>query len=499
MRAAAELPQTGNCMATLSQRFFRKAYWLLAKAGMLANGKNQPGRPAPCDPDDAPCLSHELWLDQLELAKCKHESHEFQWQLEDTQEHYAVFYDLVPVGCLTLDEKGRTLEINQAGAALLGRERTPLLGKHFMACLVEDDRYQFLNYLHQVFMSRGNLAIELRIKTPNNILRDVRLESKIMESAGHTLSCHMVMTDLSERKKADEESKLIARVIESAAEGIMVTDARKIIRSVNPAFEKTTGYTAAEAIGNTPAILKSSHHDKDFYREMWGSLNKNGQWQGEIWNRHKSGDIYPEWLSISVVKDNQQRVVHYVGIFSDAHTQEYVLERLQYLAYYDGLTGLPNRRLFLDRLNISLSHARRDKNMLAVIFIDLDHFKWINDTLGHKVGDAVLVAATACMKGCLREGDTLARLGGDEFTAILPVISHPGAASNVAKKFLACYAKPLNIDGQELRITASIGISIFPNDGEDADSLLDRADIAMYRIKGAGRNGYSHHDGKAHR
>jgi PAS domain S-box-containing protein len=188
------------------------------------------------------------------------------------------------------------------------------------------------------------------------------------------------------RRHLEEASSLTSRIIENAAEGILITDERCIIRSVNPAFEKSTGYTAGEAIGKTPALLKSGHHGKDFYREMWDALNKNGQWQGEVWNRHKSGEIYPEWLSISAVKNSQQKVINYVGIFSDAHTQEYILERLHYLAYYDGLTGLPNRRLFLDRLNVSLSQARRDRHMLAVMFVDLDQFKQINDTLGHEIG-----------------------------------------------------------------------------------------------------------------
>lgn len=496
---AGELQQTGGCMATLGQKLIGNAYGLFTKADMLSDGKSTLVKSVLREQDDAQCLLHESWFDQFELARYKHESRKFQQQLEDTWKHHAVLFDLLPVGCLTLDEKGRTLAVNQAGVAMLGRERSHLLGKYFIAWLAENDRFQFLNHLHQAFLSRDNLAIELRIKTPTGALRDVRLESRVTESSDHTLSCHVVMADLSESRRADEASHLASRLTENVAEGVMITDARKIIRSVNPAFEKTTGYTASEAIGNTPAMLKSGHHDRDFYRNMWDSLNKNGQWQGEIWNRHKSGEIYPEWLSISTVKDSQQRVINYVGIFSDAHTQEYVLERLQYLAYYDGLTGLPNRRLFLDRLSVSLSHARRDRQMMAVVFIDLDQFKQINDTLGHKVGDAVLVGVAERMKGCLREGDTLTRLGGDEFTAILPVISHPDAASNVARKFLECLADPLNIDGQELRITASIGISIFPNDGEDADSLLHHADTAMYQIKGIGRNGYSHHGANAHR
>jgi diguanylate cyclase (GGDEF)-like protein/PAS domain S-box-containing protein len=289
-------------------------------------------------------------------------------------------------------------------------------------------------------------------------------------------------------------SCLTARIINGMSEGIMITDANKVIRTVNPAFEVTTGYSSGEALGKTPALLKSGHHGQIFYREMWEALKRCGQWQGEIWNRHKSGDIYPEWLSINAVKDERQLVTHYVGIFSDAHTQESILERLRYLAYYDGLTGLPNQRLFLDRLNMSINHARRDKQMLAVMFIDLDHFKQINDTLGHKMGDRVLVGMTQRMKGCLREEDTLARLAGDEFTVILPSLSQPEAANHVAQKFLEVCTQPLHIDGHELQVSASIGIGVFPNDGEDADSLLHKADMAMYRIKNSGRNGFTHFD-----
>ncbi|HZW24336.1 MAG TPA: diguanylate cyclase [Gallionella sp.] len=292
------------------------------------------------------------------------------------------------------------------------------------------------------------------------------------------------------RWRLNMANSLTTSIIESAAESIMITDARSIIRSVNPAFERATGYSAGEAIGRTPAILKSGRHDRNFYRNMWDALNQVGQWQGEIWNRHKNGEIFPEWLNISAVKDSQQAISHYVGVFSDAHTQEYILERLNYLAYYDILTGLPNRPLFMDRLNMSISHARRERLMLAVMFIDLDQFKQINDTFGHKTGDEVLVDITKRMKSCLREEDTLARLAGDEFTVILPGLPHPDAAGNVAAKLLESCALPLNTGGHELRITASIGISVFPGDGENADDLLRHADLAMHSIKESGRNGY---------
>ncbi len=292
------------------------------------------------------------------------------------------------------------------------------------------------------------------------------------------------------RQQLSAATGLTARIIESASEGIMITDERRVIRSVNPAFEKSTGYSADEAIGRTPALLKSSRHNESFYREMWEALNRHGQWRGEIWNRHKNGEIYPEWLSITAVRDSRQQVSNYVGIFSDVHTHESILERLHYLAYYDGLTGLPNRRLFLDRLNVSIAHARRDKHQLAVMFVDIDRFKQVNDTLGHRIGDQLLAEVTQRMQGCLRDEDTLARLAGDEFTVILPFIPHADAANNVAEKFLECYEQPLRIEGHELRVSASIGIAVFPDDGEDADSLLHHADIAMYRVKESGRNGH---------
>jgi diguanylate cyclase (GGDEF)-like protein/PAS domain S-box-containing protein len=292
------------------------------------------------------------------------------------------------------------------------------------------------------------------------------------------------------RRRLDEAYSLISSISENATEGILVTNAQTVIQSVNPALERATGYKASEMIGRTPALFRSKQHDNDFYGEMWRSLHEHGQWRGEVLNRHKNGEVYPEYLAISAVKDAEQQVSHYVGIYSDFHTKEYILERMHYLANYDGLTGLPNRRLFLDRLNVSLSHARRDRHMLAVMFVDLDRFKQVNDTLGHKVGDGLLLAVSERLRNCLREVDTFARLGGDEFTALLPALKHPDDALNVARKFLDCCTQPVTVEGHELRFTVSIGIGIYPADGEDAESLLHNADIAMYRIKEAGRNGY---------
>lgn len=487
---AARLPQAQGSMAALGHGLFGNIFGALAKADMLADNDNPPEQTSPCNASDTQCLERELRLLQDELGRCRQEILETRQQMDEMRQRQADLFDLSPVGYIVLDDRGRALEANHSAAALLGRERASLSGKHFIAWLADDERPLFLSHLRQVFQSRDKLSIDLRIKTPSGVLRDLRLESRIVEKPDQPRYCYAVLSDRSDQRKAEEASSLTARVIESAAEGIMITDAHRIIRSVNPAFEKSTGYTAREAIGRTPALLQSGRHDESFYKEMWAALDKHGKWQGEVWNRNKSGDIYPEWLSISAVRDSRQKVTHYVGIFSDAHTQEQVLERLHYLAYYDGLTGLPNRRLFLDRLTISLAQARRDRHMLALMFIDLDYFKQINDRLGHKVGDSLLIAVTERLKTCLRDGDTLARLGGDEFTVILPAIIHENAASHVARKFLESFSNPVAIGEHILNITSSIGFSIFPEDGEDADSLLNHADIAMYQIKESGRNGY---------
>lgn len=443
-----------------------------------------------------PGTGNPYLLQLAEFEACKLELRETQRLLEEVRSRYTDLFERSPVGYLTLDDKGVTLEINRSGAAMLGRDRAHMLGKQFIAWLADDERPQFLEHLRQVFQTSVKASIEMAVRTPRGDLCEVRLESVIAKGDGEMRMCRSVMTDLSAVRKAEQASSLASRVIESAAEGIMITDAQHIILSVNPAFEKSTGYSAHEAIGKSPAMLHSGRHDESFYQEMWATLDKQGQWQGEVWNRNKSGEIYPEWLSISTVRNAKQCVTNYVGIFSDAHTQEHILERLHYLAYYDGLTGLPNRRLFLDRLSLSISQARRDKHQLAVMFVDLDHFKEINDTLGHRFGDALLMAVTERMKACLRDGDTLARLGGDEFTVILPAIPHPEAAINVARKFLDSYATPVYVEGNALQVSASIGIGIFPEDGVEADDLLNHADMAMYKIKQTGRNGYWRHGWK---
>lgn len=283
---------------------------------------------------------------------------------------------------------------------------------------------------------------------------------------------------------------LAARILEHIMDGVLITDVDKNIEYVNPAFCTITGYSAEEVIGKNPRILQSGYHDKAFYKHMWSSLARTGQWQGEIWNRRKSGEIYPEWENIVIIRDEDGTITHYVAIFSDISTLKRAEQRFQHLAHHDALTGLPNRLLFNDRLQQTLAQASRQHHMLAVLFIDLDDFKAINDTQGHSIGDQTICRAAERLTTCVRDTDTVARLSGDEFTALLVSIVKPADAELVAQKMLEKLAQAIVIDGQELFITASIGIAHYPTDGADPETLLHHADSAMYWAKQSGKNTY---------
>ncbi len=290
--------------------------------------------------------------------------------------------------------------------------------------------------------------------------------------------------------RAQDELKRYATVFTNASEGMVITDERAVILAVNPAFTEITGYALQDIAGKTPAVLQSGRQDKAYYREMWAALNGPGQWQGEIWNRRRSGEVYPEWLSIAAVRDAAGRTTHYIGIFSDVTERKQAEERIQHLANHDALTGLPNRLLLQDRLEQALRQAKRNGRNVAVLFFDLDRFKVINDTLGHDVGDGLLRIVTQRCRGVVRETDTLARHGGDEFVVVLPDLEHAQDAGAVARKLLAAVTEPCELDGHQLTVTCSIGIAVYPADGDSGSILLRNADAAMCRAKDDGRNAY---------
>jgi diguanylate cyclase (GGDEF)-like protein/PAS domain S-box-containing protein len=297
--------------------------------------------------------------------------------------------------------------------------------------------------------------------------------------------------DVTARMDADKSLRQAARVFENTAEGVVITDPEERILAVNRAFVEITGYSEEEVLGATPRLLNSGRHNAEFYREMWVELKRTGQWRGELWNRHKNGQIYPELMTISAVVDSGGELTHYVGVFRDITHLKRSEEKLAYLAHHDALTGLPNRTLFQARLEQCLQRAARYQRQVGLVFLDLDRFKTVNDTLGHPVGDALLKQVATVLAKQVREADTIARLGGDEFVIILDDIPALRFAANFVERLLTVFAQPFLVEGHELFVTASIGVSVYPQDGEEIDALVRHADVAMYQTKNSGRNGFS--------
>ncbi len=297
--------------------------------------------------------------------------------------------------------------------------------------------------------------------------------------------------DTSQRKAAEDKLRLAAKVFDSTLEGVMVTDADTRILFVNRAFSTITGYGEGELVGRTPGVLGSGRHDAAFFQEVWREIAAHGGWQGEIWNRNKTGEVYPEWLSISALKDEAGRVVNYVGVFADISQIKHSEAQLEYLAHHDPLTGLPNRALFQSRLDHDLDIARRHDSGLGLLFMDLDGFKNINDSLGHPAGDELLQAIARRLTDNLRTVDTLARIGGDEFVVLLEDLKESNEAAVVAQNLLALLRQPFRLNsGQEVFSGASIGISLFPDDAVVATDLVRNADAALYQAKSQGRDTY---------
>jgi len=296
-----------------------------------------------------------------------------------------------------------------------------------------------------------------------------------------------------ERHRVEDRLRQSAKVFESTRDGVVITDLDGSIVSVNAAFCAISGYRDDEVLGQNPRLLKSGREDAAFFAELWRSLAETGHWQGEIWNRRKSGAIYPQWLSISTVLDDRGEPSHYVGVGTDITELKRSEAQLQHLAHHDPLTGLPNRLLAQSRLEHALSRGNRNLTRLAVLFVDLDGFKHINDSLGHPTGDRLLTAVAQRLDERVRGVDTLARLGGDEFLLIMENLESPTAAANVARKLLDAMKHPLQIDGRDLFVTASIGISLFPEDGTSWSELIRNADTAMYQAKAAGRDQFCYY------
>ncbi len=284
------------------------------------------------------------------------------------------------------------------------------------------------------------------------------------------------------------EQRLAKKVFDVTREGIVITNADILIEAVNPAFTAITGYTFEEVVGKNPAMLRSERSDDVFYRKIWKAIEQYDCWEGEIWNRKKSGEVYPEWLTINTIRDDAGEISEYIGVFTDITRRKADAEKIWHQANYDKLTDLPNRALLIDRAQAALGRARREQTSMAVMFVDLDRFKQINDHHGHAVGDALLIEVARRIASVLRKSDTVIRLSGDEFIVLMPVIHQVADAGWVAEKVIKALSETYIVDENRMSISASAGISVFPGDGEDIDVLLSHADMAMYKAKELGRN-----------
>ncbi len=397
-----------------------------------------------------------------------------------------------------VDPSGHCIFANQTCARMLGyRDTNELLGRQ-MHELAHHTRADGSPYADADCPVQRTFSVGQAIHVHNEVFwREdgasfpVEYWSYPMRRDGKIVGAVVTFFDLTERLQAEAKSRLAATVFESTHEGVIIADAQGLIVAVNQAFTRVTGYTEEESIGRRPSMLQSGRHDPDFYAAIWQALAEAGHWQGEIWNRRKNGELYPELLSISAVRDQRGEVCNYVGIFTDISQLKESEAKLSHLAHYDPLTGLPNRLLLSSRLQHAIEQALRQEYRLAVLFLDLDRFKNVNDSLGHQVGDELLRAVTERLGQRLRAEDTLARLGGDEFVVLLERLHEPRDAALVARTMLDALAEPFVLArGHEVYIGASIGISLYPDDGLEVAQLIQHADVAMYQAKDQGRNAY---------
>jgi diguanylate cyclase (GGDEF)-like protein/PAS domain S-box-containing protein len=398
--------------------------------------------------------------------------------MENDQESYVQFMRLVldenpnPVLCIAAD--GTLLYANKGSWLLLDSWKAQV-GQR----VPEDWR----EIVRGALENRKEQELEIKIGIKTLLLQVVALD------AGK--GCvNLYGMDVTRRQHVEEKLRLTAQVIDNTTEGIMITDTDFRIIEINRSFCTITGYSREEVLGESVLSLHKGPHEAGFYEGIWDIVRTRGSWRGEVWDRKKNGDVYPKWLSVSAVADERGEITRFVGIFSDITPMKKSDEQLYYMAHYDSLTGLANRRQFHDLLERTVKTARRKNEGVAVMFIDVDSFKEVNDNFGHRAGDQLLQEIGRRIQQSVRETDVVARLGGDEFTVILASLHDPGSIEPIARKLLDQIARPVSIGQNEVRVTSSIGISLLAEDTTDSDSLIQNADLAMYRAKAQGKNAF---------
>ena len=436
---------------------------------------------------------HELRVHQIELEMQNEELRRVQIELDIERARYFDLYDLAPVGYCTVSEPGLILQANCTLATPLGMTRSALIQQRIAQFILKEDQDRYYRFRKALFATGEPQTCELRMVKKDGAVFWAHLQATRAqdEDEGGAAVIRITLSDITERKHAEIKLHLAACVFTHTREGILITEPDGTILEVNDAFTRITGYRRDEVLGRNPHLLSSGFHDPLFFAALWRDLTEKGHWYGEIWNRRKDGETYPEMLTISAVRNAQGQTQQYVGLFSDITTLKTHQQQLEHIAHYDMLTTLPNRVLLADRLQQALTQSQRRGQPVAVILLDLDGFKAINDDYGHESGDQLLITVATRMKQALREGDTLARIGGDEFVAVLPDLADVAACVPLLTRLLAAAATPVRIGDLTLQVSASLGITFYPQvDDVDADQLLRQADQAMYQAKLAGKNRY---------
>jgi diguanylate cyclase (GGDEF)-like protein/PAS domain S-box-containing protein len=413
---------------------------------------------------------------------------EAQQQLQLSEEKFAKAFHSSPDGLLiSRQHDGMLVEVNDGFSRMTGYHSSLSLDRTTLDLGIWVDLNERTQLLEQLNRDGFVKDFTTHIRRRDGQVRLCEISSRPLPIGGE--NCMLTIArDITERHQMQEKLQLAATVFESTAEGVLITDTGQRINAVNRAFSEITGYSESEAIGETPRLLASGAHDSAFYASMWYQLTAEGHWQGEISNRRKNGEIYPCWLTISAVRNSDQFITHFVAVFADISSLKQAQARLDYQAHHDPLTGLPNRTLFESRLQSALNHCEQSNALGAVLFLDLDRFKHINDSLGHPVGDLLLKGIAQRLKENLRDIDTVARLGGDEFIILLPGLQTEEDAEVIATKLLNTFSAPFQAGEHEFFISTSIGTALFPADGADVATLIKNADAAMYRSKAKGRN-----------
>jgi diguanylate cyclase (GGDEF)-like protein/PAS domain S-box-containing protein len=412
--------------------------------------------------------------------------------LRESEEKLRGLFELSPLGIALTDMKGRYIEFNNAFRNICGYSDTELNALDYWTLTPKKYAADEARQLESLQRIGRYGPYEKEYVRKDGSLIPLRLNGMLLTRGNGEQYIWSIVEDITDRKRIDADLRIAATAFEAQV-GIIVTDAQGVILKVNRTIVEETGYAAEELMGKTPRVLKSGRHDEAFYESMWQSLEREGVWQGEIWDRRKNGEVYPNWLTITAVKGDGGEITHYVSTQINITDRKAAEDEIRYLAFYDPLTRLPNRRLLLDRLRQALLLAMRSQRHGALLFIDLDNFKTLNDSQGHDKGDLLLQEVARRLMSCVRESDTVARLGGDEFVVMLEDLGQKvneaaAQAENIGNKILAELRQTCVLDGYEYHSTSSVGIALFRDRDETVDELLKQADLAMYQAKAAGRN-----------